>query len=66
MPETVPSCRQRNGSDQALVTLMDAVTKERRDCWLGTFDTPPSRERYHRIIAQWEPQGRVLPILPLL
>jgi len=66
VPETVPSCRQRNGSDQALVTLMDAVTKERRDCWLGTFDTPPSRERYHRIIAQWEPQGRVLPILPLL
>ena len=61
MPRTVPSYRQRNGSDQALVTLMDAVTRERRDYWLGTHGTSESRERYHRLIARWESQGRTLP-----
>jgi integrase len=61
MPESVPSYRQRSGSNQAIVTLQDAVTKVRRDYWLGDFDTPESRERYHRLIAQWEAQGRVLP-----
>lgn len=61
MPRSIPSYRQRTGSDQAIVTLMDAVTKERRDYWLGAFGTPESRERYHRLIADWESQGRVLP-----
>lgn len=61
MPKSLPSYRQRKGSDQAIVTLMDAVTKERRDYWLGAFGTPGSRESYHRLIARWEAQGRVLP-----
>lgn len=61
MPNKVPSYRQRNDSDQAIVTLMDAMTKQRRDYWLGIHGTPESRERYHRLIAQWEAQGRTLP-----
>ncbi len=60
MPKT-PAYRQRPGYAQALVTLTDAATKKRRDYWLGEYDTPPSRERYHRLIAEWEAAGRRLP-----
>lgn len=57
----VPSYRQRSGYAQAIVTLTDADTRQRRDYWLGEFDTPESRERYHRLIAEWERNGRRLP-----
>ena len=60
MPKT-PSYRQRKGYDQALVTLTDSVTKKRRDYWLGVFNSQESRERYHRVIAEWEANGRRLP-----
>ncbi len=29
-----------------------------RDIYLGTYDTPESREAYHKLIAEWERQGR--------
>ena len=61
MPKNVPSYRQRKGSDHAIVTLTDAVTKQRRDYWLGPHGSPESRERYHRLIAEWEAAGRRLP-----
>jgi integrase len=57
----VPAYRQRSGCTQAIVTLTDAETRQRRDYWLGEFDTPESRERYHRVIAEWERLGRRLP-----
>jgi len=57
MPKT-PAYRKRSGYDQAIVTLTDAVTKRRRDYWLGEYGTPASRERYHRLIAAWEAGGR--------
>jgi len=60
-PTRVPSYRKRSGYDQAIVTLTDAVTKRRKDYWLGPFDSPASRERYHRLIAEWEARGRRLP-----
>jgi integrase len=60
MPKT-PSYRLRSGYDQAIVTLTDAATKKRRDYWLGPYGTPESRERYHRLIAEWESLGRRLP-----
>jgi len=60
MPKT-PSYRQRKGYAQALVTLTDSVTKKRRDYWLGEFNSAESRERYHRVIAEWEALGRRLP-----
>jgi integrase len=57
MPKT-PSYRKRTGYDQAIVTLSDAITKRRRDYWLGEYGSPTSRERYHRLIAAWEACGR--------
>src|SRR5262249_42165330 len=57
----IPSYRKRNGYTQALVTLTDAVTRKRRDYWLGEHDSPASRESYHRVIAEWEASGRRLP-----
>jgi len=60
MPRT-PSYRKRKGYSQAIVTLTDSPTKERRDYWLGEFGTTESRERYHRLIARWEADGRRLP-----
>ncbi|NOS99471.1 MAG: hypothetical protein HOP29_02465 [Phycisphaerales bacterium] len=41
--------------------MTDAVTKQRRDYWLGEFDSRESRERYHRVIALWEAGDRRLP-----
>lgn len=60
MPKT-PSYRKRAGYEQALVTLTDSVTKKRRDYWLGPHGSNESREMYHRIIAEWEANGRRLP-----
>ena len=60
-PTRVPSYRKRSGYDRAIVSLTDAVTKRRRDYWLGEFGSPASRERYHRLIAEWEAHGRRLP-----
>ena len=59
-----PSYRQRKGCEQAIVTLTDAVTKQRRDYWLGEYGTPESREFYHQILAEWEANGRRLPAPP--
>jgi hypothetical protein len=65
MPKKTPDYRQRKDSEQAIVTLMDAVTRERLDYRLGTFGTPESRELYHRLIAGWEathhPSGLAVP-----
>ncbi len=40
------------------VILTDSVTKRRRDYWLGEYNTPESRECYHRLIAAWEANDR--------
>lgn len=56
-----PSYRQRPGYSQALVTLSDSDTGQRRDYWLGEFNTPASREAYHQLIARWEAAGRRWP-----
>ena len=56
----VPAYRQRPGYTHGITTLTDAVTGRRRDFWLGEFNTPESRERYFRLIALWESQGRRL------
>ncbi len=63
MPKT-PSYRKRSGYNQAIVTLTDSKTKRRRDYWLGEFNTPESREHYHRLIAAWEANGRRHPGVP--
>ncbi len=62
MPKT-PTYRRRIGRSQAIVTLTDSVTRKRRDFWLGVYDTKESREQYHRVIAEWEANGRRFPKL---
>jgi integrase len=64
MPKKPPSYRQRFGSDQAIVTLTDSRTGKRRDYWLGEYDSPVSREMYHRVIADWEARNRRHPPAP--
>lgn len=60
MPKT-PNYRKRLGRNQALVTLTDSVTKQRRDFWLGEHGSAESRELFHRVIADWEANGRRFP-----
>ena len=57
----VPTYRQRAGYAHALVTLTDSATGKRRDYWLGPHGSPESREAYHRVLAEWEANGRRFP-----
>lgn len=43
----VPSYRLHRGSGQAIVTI------SRRDFYLGRHNTPDSRRRYNRLIAEY-------------
>lgn len=56
-----PTYRRRKGYTQALVTLTDSVTRQRRDYWLGAHGSRESREAYHRVMAAWEASGRRFP-----
>ncbi|MGF1582951.1 MAG: hypothetical protein ACFCD0_26830 [Gemmataceae bacterium] len=49
----IPSYRLHRQSGQGIVTLPDGFGG-RKDVLLGTFDTPESRERYGRVIAEWQ------------
>src|SRR5687768_3083413 len=52
MPRSrVPSYRLHKPSGQAVVTLR-TTTGERRDVYLGTYDSAESRSEYARIIAE--------------
>ena len=57
----VPAYRSRAGYAHALVTLTDSATGKRRDYWLGPHGSPESREAYHRVLAEWEANGRRFP-----
>jgi integrase len=52
LPRSIPSysCHKRSG--QAVVRLAD------RDVYLGPFNSPESRERYDRFVAEWLANGR--------
>jgi integrase len=54
-PTAVPSYRLHRQSGQAIVTLNG------RDVCLGKYDTPESRDKYNRLIAEWLANGRQLP-----
>ncbi len=59
----VPTYRKRRlrGRDVAYVTLTDHESGKRCDHWLGAYDTPASREKYCRLLADWEAAGRRRP-----
>lgn len=62
----LPSYRKRTirgRSPVGVVTLTDSKTGKRRDYYLGDYGTPASRQKYARIIAEWEGAGRRLPDL---
>lgn len=57
-----PSYRRRTirGREIAVVCLPDSATKRRQDFWLGDYGSPESREKYARLLAEWEARGRRL------
>lgn len=57
-----PAYRHRSirGRDVAYVRLFDQDTRKIRDYWLGEFGSAESREKFARILAEWESRGRRL------
>ncbi len=53
-----PSLRHHKATGQGFVEL------DGRRVYLGRFDRPDTRERYHRLIAEWLANGRQLPVDP--
>jgi hypothetical protein len=54
-----PSYRLHKQSGQAVVTLPDSAGG-RRDVLLGPYDSPQSREKYYRVLAEWRANGCTL------
>jgi len=59
----LPSYRLHRSSGQAITTMVDAVTGQRRDRLLGKFDTPESRSKWATLISKWEAAGRRLDVV---
>ncbi|HWG41562.1 MAG TPA: tyrosine-type recombinase/integrase [Gemmataceae bacterium] len=57
----VPSYRLHRQSGQAVVTLTDSLTGQRKDHLLGKYNTAASRQEYKRVVLDWEARGRRLP-----
>jgi integrase len=57
----VPTYRKHRQSGQAVVTLPDGLGG-RRDVLLGRYGSKESRLEYARVIAEWEANGRRLPV----
>jgi integrase len=57
----VPSYRLHRQSGQAVVTLTDSLTGQRKDRLLGKYGTAASKEEYKRVVLEWEANGRRLP-----
>jgi integrase len=56
-----PNLRDKNG--QAVVTLTDSKTHQRRDFYCGEWGTVESRTRYADVIGQWELAARRWPCI---
>lgn len=52
-----PSYRCRTGTNKAIVTLTDSASGKRKDFWLGDYGSTASREKYHRVLLEWELAG---------
>src|SRR5688500_4682805 len=57
-PSQVPAYRLHKQSGQGIVTLSG------RDVLLGKHNSPESRERYNRVVGEWQANGRTLPTPP--
>ncbi|MCC6653327.1 MAG: tyrosine-type recombinase/integrase [Candidatus Eisenbacteria bacterium] len=62
MPRTnqPPKYRHRtiDGNSRAYLTLRCRATGRTKDFNLGPYDSPASRQLYHRLVAEWEANGR--------
>jgi integrase len=56
--ERIPSYRHHKPSDRARVTI------DGQDVWLGKWNSPESKTKYNRIIAEWLSAGRQTPVNP--
>lgn len=61
-PQKVPAYRRRvvRGREVAILSLYDPVARKRRDITLGDYGSVESRQKYARLIAEWEGRGRQL------
>src|SRR5437870_1596981 len=59
-PNPIPTYRLHKRSGQAVVTLRDP-TGNRRDVYLGPYDSPESKTEYNRVLA--EHQANVAAVL---
>jgi hypothetical protein len=57
----IPSYRLHRQSGQAVVTLTDAVTGQRKDRLLGKYNTPASKEEYRRVVLDALHRGSLEP-----
>ena len=57
-PRPTPSLRRHKATGQGFVQLNG------RTLCLGRYDLPATREKYHRLIAEWEAGGRRPPVAP--
>ncbi len=56
--KSAPTYRLHKASGQAVATF------DHRDHYLGKFDTPKSRAKYSRLLAEWYERGQSLPPAP--
>ncbi len=61
MPQRDPKCRRHKRKGRADTA---EVELNGRCIHLGIYDTPESWEKYHRILAEWNANGRRLPVEP--
>ena len=62
--QTKPPAYRRHtvaGCEYAVVTLTDSRTRKRKDYHLGPYGSAESRQRYSRLLTEWEAAGRCLP-----
>jgi hypothetical protein len=60
--KSVPSYRLHRQSGQAIVTLSDGKTGQRRDYLLGRYDSPESRVEYARLLMEQQSIDGRLPV----
>ncbi len=54
-----PSYRHHKPTNQGFVEV------EGHRTYLGRYDSPETREKYHRLVAEWLANGRRLPVNPI-
>jgi hypothetical protein len=58
-PSRLPKYRRHKQSGQAIVTIPDGLGV-RRDFLLGPYGSAASRQKYDRLLGEWQASGRRL------